>query len=64
VVAGIARRFRSVEFASFQDCLVEQSGFELSVPLVWGESGRFLAVSVSPSALIGAAEADRGTTGF
>jgi hypothetical protein len=38
---------------SCDDCLLEQSGFELPVPIVWGEIGRFLAVSVSPFALIG-----------
>jgi hypothetical protein len=54
------RRFVPVR----SDCAVERNEFELSVPLVWGESARLLGVSVSPSTLSSAAEADRRTTGF
>ena len=46
------------------DSLVVQNGFEPPVPVISGASGRFLPVSVSPSAPIRAAEPDRKTTGF
>jgi hypothetical protein len=47
-----------------KDWMVEQDGFEPPVPLVSGERGRFLPVSVLCPALSGGAEPDQRTTGF
>ena len=46
------------------DCVAEGDGFEPPVPLVSGESGHFLPISVLCPALNGAAEPDQKTTGF